>query len=80
MTMFDGYAHMVDFITSFEWKTNPHDELVSRGDYCLAQPGEIYAAYLPRGGAVTVQLEPRQLHGNLVQCVHRGENCIAGRP
>ncbi|HXF27692.1 MAG TPA: putative collagen-binding domain-containing protein, partial [Bryobacteraceae bacterium] len=58
MTMFKGYAHMVDFITSFEWwKTNPHDEMVSRGDYCLAKPGEIYAVYLPHGGAVTVQLE-----------------------
>lgn len=59
MTMFNGYAHMVDFMTSFEWwKTNPHDELVSGGDYCLAKPGEIYAIYLPHGGAVTVQLEP----------------------
>lgn len=22
---------------------NPHDELVDNGNYCLAQPGEIYA-------------------------------------
>jgi hypothetical protein len=30
MTMLAGYAHMVDFMTSFEWwKTEPHDELVS---------------------------------------------------
>jgi hypothetical protein len=28
MTMLAGYAHMVDFFTSFEWwKTEPHDEL-----------------------------------------------------
>ena len=39
---------MVDFFTSFEWwKTEPHDELVDNGAYCLAKPGEIYAVYLP---------------------------------
>ena len=41
--MFEGYGHMVDFLTSFEWwKTEPHDELVNDGAYCLAKPGEIY--------------------------------------
>jgi hypothetical protein len=59
MTMFRGYAYMVDFFTSFDWwKTEPHDELVSHGNYCLAKPGELYAVYLPHGGKVTVQLEP----------------------
>ena len=59
MTMFQGYAHMVDFFTSFDWwKTEPHDELVDNGNYCLAAPGEIYAVYLPQGGRVTVQLQP----------------------
>jgi len=75
MIMLKGYAHMVDFFTSFEWwKTEPHDELVSGGGaYCLAQPGEIYAVYLPVRpmcgsadtyeykqvcGAVTIRLEP----------------------
>ena len=59
MTMFLGYGHMVDFFTSFDWwKTEPHDELVSNGDYCLAKPGETYAVYLPNGGKVTVKLEP----------------------
>jgi hypothetical protein len=58
MTMLEGYAHMVDFFTSFEWwKTDPHDELVSNGNYCLAKPGEIYAVYLPHGNAVTIQLK-----------------------
>jgi len=58
-TMFVGYAHMVDFFTSFPWwKTEPHDELVDNGNYCLAKPGEIYAVYLPRAGKVTVRLEP----------------------
>jgi hypothetical protein len=50
---------MVDFITSFEWwKTNPHDELVNKGNYCLADPGRIYAVYLPHGGDVTIHLQP----------------------
>jgi hypothetical protein len=58
MTMLQGYAHMVDFFTSFEWwKTEPHDELVSTGDFCLAIPGETYAVYLPNGGSVTVKLQ-----------------------
>jgi len=49
----------VDFFTSFEWwKTDPHDELVNAGNYCLAQPGQIYAAYLPHGGTVTIRLQP----------------------
>lgn len=59
MTMFQGYAHMVDFFTSFEWwKTEPHDELVNNGNYCLAKPGDLYAIYLPHGGNVSAQLQP----------------------
>jgi hypothetical protein len=59
MTMFLGYGHMVDFFTGFEWwKTNPHDELVNNGNYCVADPGHAYAVYLPHGGNVTVQLGP----------------------
>jgi hypothetical protein len=59
MTMFVGYAHMVDFFTSFDWwKTAPHDDLVDKGKYCLAQPGEIYAMYLPNAGKVMVRLGP----------------------
>ncbi len=58
MTMFLGYGHMVDFFTSFEWwKTNPHDELVNAGNYCLADPGKTYVVYLPHGGDATVQLQ-----------------------
>jgi len=59
MVMLNGYAHMVDFFTSFEWwKTEPHDELVNNGAYCLAKPGNIYAVYLPKGGTVSIKLEP----------------------
>ncbi len=57
MTMFLGYGHMVDFLTSFEWwKTNPHDELVDHSNYCLADPGRICPVYLPLGGHFTIQL------------------------
>jgi hypothetical protein len=59
MVMLNGYAHMVDFLTSFEWwKTEPHDELVSDGDFCLAETGKLYVAYLPMAGKVTLKLEP----------------------
>lgn len=59
MTMLAGYAHLVDFFTSFDWwKTEPHDELVTAGDYCLAEPGRTYAVYLPKGGTAAVKLEP----------------------
>jgi hypothetical protein len=64
MTMFQGYAHMVDFFTSFDWwKTEPHDALVNAGNYCLAKPGELYAAYLPHGGSLTLRLEPGSYEG-----------------
>jgi len=64
MTMLQGYAYMVDFFTSFDWwKTDPHDELATSGNYCLAKPGEIYGVYLPRGGNVTLRLQLGRYHG-----------------
>ena len=57
MVMFQGYAYILDFFTVFEWwKTDPHDEFVNPGNYCLAKPGELYVVYLPNGGGVTLQL------------------------
>ncbi len=65
MVMLKGYEHLVDFFTSFEWwKTEPHDELVNNGAYCLAKPGEIYAVYLPKEGTVTVNLEAGAYEAN----------------
>lgn len=59
MTMLQGYAHMVDFMTGFDWwKTDPHDELVNHGNFCLADPGQTYAVYLPHGGSAVVHLQP----------------------
>jgi len=58
MTMLDGYARVLDFMTSFDWwKADPHDELVDHGAFCLAEPGKVYAVYLPRGGGVTIRVE-----------------------
>jgi hypothetical protein len=57
MVMLQRYGHMVDFVTSFEWwTTEPHDEIVNTGNYCLALPDSIYAIYLPHGGKATVHL------------------------
>jgi hypothetical protein len=64
MTMFVGYMHLVNFFTSFDWwKTEPHDELVNNGNYCLAKPGQVYAIYLPHAGDVTVRLSPGRYRG-----------------
>jgi hypothetical protein len=53
-TMLPGYAHMVDFLTGFEWwKTEPHDELVTAGNWCLAEPGRYRAEWFhPMTGEV----------------------------
>jgi hypothetical protein len=57
MVMLQGYARMVDFFTSFDWwKTDPHDDLMDNGAFCLAEPGKLYAVYLPHGGKTTVKL------------------------
>jgi hypothetical protein len=63
MTMLHGYAHMVDFFTSFDWwRAVPHNDLVRGGGFCLAKPGEFYAVYLPRPTPVTLTLEPGAYH------------------
>jgi hypothetical protein len=59
MVMLHGYAHIVEFFTAFPWwTTEPHDELVDGGAFCLADPGRLYAVYLPMGHKVTVKLLP----------------------
>jgi hypothetical protein len=59
MVMLQGYARIVDFFTSFDWwKTDPHDELVDNGAFCLAEPERLYAVYLPHGGKTTVKIGP----------------------
>jgi hypothetical protein len=57
MVMLRGYAHLVEFFTAFPWwRADPHDELVDAGCFCLAEPGRLYAVYLPHGGRVGVTL------------------------
>jgi hypothetical protein len=58
MVMLQGYAHIAAFFTSFDWwRTEPHDEMVDAGAFCLADPGRIYAVYLPMGKKVRVQVQ-----------------------
>jgi hypothetical protein len=65
-------------------EADPHDELVNNGAYCLAQPGEADAIYLPRGGNATVQLR-RDLQRRVVgpgnrqedsTCAGKGRICL----
>jgi hypothetical protein len=53
MTMLDGYGHLVDFFTAFDWwRLEPRSDLAG-GAMCLAEPGRRYVLYLPGGGNVT---------------------------
>ena len=59
MTMLEGFARIRAFFESFEWWTaEPHDDLVNKGAMCIANPGKLYAAYLPEGGSVMIKLDP----------------------
>ena len=41
------------------WQMQPHNEVVKLGSaFCLANPGQVYALYLPTSGSVTVSLAP----------------------
>jgi hypothetical protein len=64
MVLLKGNAHIVEFFTSFAWwATEPHDELVDGGAYCLADAGRVYALYLPMGRSVHVKLLPGNYEG-----------------
>ncbi|MBX9624499.1 MAG: DUF4038 domain-containing protein [Gemmataceae bacterium] len=57
MVMPPMMARMVDFFTAFEWwKCNPADGVADDGALVLADPGKVYAVYLPKGGATAVKL------------------------
>jgi hypothetical protein len=46
MTMLQGYKHITDIFRKVAyWKMNPHPELVSYGNLCLAEPGKQYLVY-----------------------------------
>jgi hypothetical protein len=41
------------------WQMQPHNDLIKSGQaFCLADPGNAYALYLPAGGTVTIRLRP----------------------
>ena len=66
MRMLKGYAIMKGFFESFEWwRTEPRDDLVSGGGYCLAVPGDTYAVYLPGGAPGSVKIEPGRYKARL---------------
>ena len=57
MIMLKGYADIVHFFCGFEWwKAEAHDELVNNDAFCLAETGQVYVVYLPRGGHVSVKV------------------------
>jgi hypothetical protein len=59
MVLAIGNAHAVEFFTGFPWwTTEPHDDLADGGAFCLADPGRVYAVYLPMGRKVNVRLLP----------------------
>lgn len=46
MNMLQGYGYIVDVFQKVAyWKMNPHQELVSYGNLCLAEPGKQYLIY-----------------------------------
>jgi len=49
--------HMFNFMekTRF-WKLIPNNRLVSKGNFCLADPGGEYVVYAPEGGAIVIDL------------------------
>lgn len=60
MVMPKGYAHMVDFFTSFEWwKCDPVDGMADAGVMVLADAERnTVAVYAPKGGYVKVKVPP----------------------
>ena len=69
MVMLVGYAIIRNIFEQVEyWKMNPHPELVSYGNLCLAEPGEQYLVYsrlqhcrvvLPKGIYTVKMINPR---------------------
>ena len=57
MTMLDGYRHLADFFTAFDWwLCQPRNDLVEQQLPCLVVDGERYVVYLLTGGRATIKL------------------------
>jgi hypothetical protein len=59
--MWDQTRHALHFFhTHLPFaRMQSHDELTSNG-FCLAEPGSVYAIYLPDGSTTTIDLRGRQ--------------------
>lgn len=70
MTMLIGYKYLMEFFTKFPWWTaEPREDLVSSpGAKCLATPGKLYIAYLPKGGAASLKLAPGKYAAGWYNC------------
>jgi hypothetical protein len=50
-------ASLYDFFTALPfWRLSPTPDLLEGDGLCLSAPGEVYVAYLPRGGTVRLEL------------------------
>jgi hypothetical protein len=60
--MLIGNARIREFLRSFAWwRTEPANHLARAAvgtALCLAEPGKLYAVWLPQGGTATITLEP----------------------
>ncbi len=56
--MWDQTRYALEFMRDLPFaRMNPHDELTAaEDDYCLAEPGTVYAIYLPSGGSPDLDL------------------------
>ncbi len=58
--MLDGNHRARRFFESFDWwRCDPSPDVIAEGSakaYCLAEPGKVYALWLPNGGSVTLNL------------------------
>ena len=56
--MWDYTRHAVVFFQNYVpfWEMQPSDELITEGNYCLANEGQVYLVYLPYGGEASIDL------------------------
>jgi hypothetical protein len=94
--MWDQTRHALDFFQRYLpfWEMEPADSLASAASaYVLAKPGQVYALYLPQGGAPKLKMEPGnytvawynpraggQLMRGSIQTVKGGEATDLGAP
>jgi hypothetical protein len=70
MTMLKGYTLMADFFLGFDWwSCQPTPDVVKEGKaWCVADPGKLYAIYLPNGGTAKIALPDGKFTAELYDC------------